>query len=766
MKYFLFLIFAGFLTSSVLDSNVFADSDPNDDYVKFNHGDSYIYADNKQIIDISLDWNDESLPHGIITFDQKVDSEINIMIPKNIPRTMNLDFGSSLAVFYSNTLIEPVKETETDCFYHLRINVNDVDEIKFDSISVAAGRWESVTVNDLKCDTVYKHYSNTYKSKLQTQQVSHNFPEPEPEQDISVSKNCGPGTTYAEGICVLNKTEKTNPDNSICWGGTACNYIQPPLKQIKSGIKFHNVECKNGLELVYKKADDTSACVAQTTEIELVIRGWAEDNRILLGCTGERLSKCYPDDPQEYRRVLYKYYFGPEEGLPSSGAFDFKVIHTTNACTDKPLICYGEFENGTKIRVSCDYHLHGCGTKSISDHKTINQPIQWKKYITIEASRIDGSRITEMLEISQLDQIPNNSFLTKLFDGADACQNETELCALPKGVTFEKTNPLKIPVNDSDMFSVTLDETQANSLLSQLNWVVDGNWTYTVIKWQENYYLLVLSTFDNLKTPDVKMKIHDALPNPVVLERGNTLRYSILVETWATYGAPATVDLVAVQDARDSGVDVWVEPPTLIIPERSKASSTLYVHAAENAPSGIYDVRVIGTANGRLADLYCRNTTCPTVKIGNSDWSISTFGSNGGRGIGGGNSPENTWLELELNKNVLYAGEIAEIKAFLVNNGTEKLTFTPNELLISVIKAEPVGYYENLYGIDARYESEKTITIEAKSKTPLVRPFYWNQTTFQNFDEEQRLESKQYKMIAKFVGDNNSWNDDLWFEIK
>ena len=129
-----------------------------------------------------------------------------------------------------------------------------------------------------------------------------------------------------------------------------------PLKQIKSGTEFHNVECKEGLKLAYKKADDTSACVKTTSMIELVIRGWAEDTRILLGCLGDRV-ECYPDDPKEYRKALYDYYFEIDDDLYSG---DFTKLQTINACTEHQ-ICLGEFDNGTKIRVDCDYPIHGCG---------------------------------------------------------------------------------------------------------------------------------------------------------------------------------------------------------------------------------------------------------------------------------------------------------------------------------------------------------------------------------------------------------------------
>ena len=141
----------------------------------------------------------------------------------------------------------------------------------------------------------------------------------------------------------------------------------PPLKQIQSGIKFHNVECNEGLELVYKKADDTSACVTIFTKIELIVRGWGEDDRILLGCTPSRHEKCYPSDQAEYRKILYDYYFD-DTNLISSNSFDFPLMHTINACTNQS-VCFGEFENGTKIRISCDYPIHGCGVKSFDGYK-------------------------------------------------------------------------------------------------------------------------------------------------------------------------------------------------------------------------------------------------------------------------------------------------------------------------------------------------------------------------------------------------------------
>lgn len=218
----IFLVLVGFVTWMSVFSNALADSDPNDDYLKFPLDGFYIYADNKHITDILFYRNGESLPHGTITLDEKTNSDINIMIPKNIPRMVNIDFDSSMAVFYTDTLVVPIKEIETDCFYHLRIPVNNADKINIDTISVATGRWEPVKIDDLKCERIYKHYFETYELKSET---SH------------------------------SKID--------------------PLKQIQSGITFNEIQCKENLILI-QKYDGSPACVTESTKQKLIERGWTE----------------------------------------------------------------------------------------------------------------------------------------------------------------------------------------------------------------------------------------------------------------------------------------------------------------------------------------------------------------------------------------------------------------------------------------------------------------------------------------------------------
>lgn len=100
--------------------------------------------------------------------------------------------------------------------------------------------------------------------------------EPKPEQDKQIPKNCGPGTTLQDGICVVDKTEENSKDPSMCWGGPACNYdVQPPLKQIKSSVALFDVQCPDEKYPVYKYNRMRVACVFEETQDELWSRGWA-----------------------------------------------------------------------------------------------------------------------------------------------------------------------------------------------------------------------------------------------------------------------------------------------------------------------------------------------------------------------------------------------------------------------------------------------------------------------------------------------------------
>lgn len=52
-----------------------------------------------------------------------------------------------------------------------------------------------------------------------------------------------------------------------------------PLKQFKSGIMAENIQCKEGLELIFKAGSGSPACVKPETKIKLIERGWTKDGK-------------------------------------------------------------------------------------------------------------------------------------------------------------------------------------------------------------------------------------------------------------------------------------------------------------------------------------------------------------------------------------------------------------------------------------------------------------------------------------------------------
>ncbi len=53
------------------------------------------------------------------------------------------------------------------------------------------------------------------------------------------------------------------------------NDVMPPSMQAKQGVASSDVICKDGLELIFKSSDGSSACVKPETAEKLIQRGWA-----------------------------------------------------------------------------------------------------------------------------------------------------------------------------------------------------------------------------------------------------------------------------------------------------------------------------------------------------------------------------------------------------------------------------------------------------------------------------------------------------------
>jgi hypothetical protein len=51
-----------------------------------------------------------------------------------------------------------------------------------------------------------------------------------------------------------------------------------PLKQFSAGIDPYDVQCKDGLSLVFKNSNFYPACVKSSSVQKLVERGWASEH--------------------------------------------------------------------------------------------------------------------------------------------------------------------------------------------------------------------------------------------------------------------------------------------------------------------------------------------------------------------------------------------------------------------------------------------------------------------------------------------------------
>ena len=133
-----------------------------------------IITDNPHVSEIILDWDNPQLPRGEILLDDAINGTITIQIPKSMPRTINLDFGSTLgSIRDQRTNI--ISESESECYYLVSFKFENNDHIEFGSLSVAAGRWEPVSVLDQACDDIYNNLkqSPTKDNSLKQQIVDY-----------------------------------------------------------------------------------------------------------------------------------------------------------------------------------------------------------------------------------------------------------------------------------------------------------------------------------------------------------------------------------------------------------------------------------------------------------------------------------------------------------------------------------------------------------------------------------------------------------------
>jgi len=70
-----------------------------------------------------------------------------------------------------------------------------------------------------------------------------------------------------------NETLGVNETVSITKNKTV---IDPPLRQLKSGVSINDIKCIDGMQLILKKEDGSPACVKPEDATTLTERGWAQ----------------------------------------------------------------------------------------------------------------------------------------------------------------------------------------------------------------------------------------------------------------------------------------------------------------------------------------------------------------------------------------------------------------------------------------------------------------------------------------------------------
>lgn len=89
-------------------------------------------------------------------------------------------------------------------------------------------------------------------------------------------------------------------------GVKVIDYVVSPLKQFKSGIPLDKIQCKEGLELVFKSHDSSPVCVKSETKQRLIERGWTASKGHVLSNSVQNLPKFeitglnyanHPDEP-------------------------------------------------------------------------------------------------------------------------------------------------------------------------------------------------------------------------------------------------------------------------------------------------------------------------------------------------------------------------------------------------------------------------------------------------------------------------------------
>lgn len=353
--------------------------------------------------------------------------------------------------------------------------------------------------------------------------------------------------------------------------------------------------------------------------------------------------------------------------------------------------------------------------------------------------------------------------LTTAMKGADGCIAGTEVCQVSYGISRG---------GDEADYELTITKEEATDILKEVKL---GQYNTAILADGGSFYTMRFHSqeADEFGGAQVEAQFLEPAPSyePVSLNVGESIEYTLLVRTWATYGAPVKIDLLASSSAMDSGLLVRFDPPVLEMEERTEAKAILTITATEKVRDGTYDISVGGKINDNSGYFPVRECDfrCIEIMIGNKNWHISTFGSDTHMGQGGpGEIPDWLSLDFDTDKGDYSIGEPVEIKAYLVNDGSESVVLDrESRRLITMIYGPAEERGNSVYGIDSYdFDATDPIVLEPHSKTLLVRSFVWNQKTMMSDVEPHQVPAGTYRIAMSFAGYSNAvLNAQHWVTI-
>ncbi len=402
-----------------------------------------------------------------------------------------------------------------------------------------------------------------------------------------------------------------------------------------------------------------------------------------------------------------------------------------------------------------------------SNENIVLQQITWLSVIEIEKNQTKLDCTTVNSEtFSTLPKIEH------ALSGADQCmQGKDGVCSFPSGIGLMMVPPSDkiIPMEDNMDYRVSLTQDETNSLLNNVKLVLVGNLTVGDVKYNDKYYQIILWTGNKFNSPQVKAYFTPKIGFvPYDLEKGESVNYTITVQTLATFGVPAKVQLDPINRVHDSGLDVKIVPDVLTIPERSNANATMTITAGPNAQNGTYYIGFLGKIpNGGFAG-GINLDPCPCIRIGHSDWALSTAETPGYGGWGGKDPPK--WLQVKTttDKQVYHIGETVKIESFITNDSPNKITLDNGmRIFVNIYnQVNGTGAYRYFYETDAIYDGQQII-LEPHSTIMIDRPFYWDQSDLRTESVTHKVIPGDYRVDVSFGSYAGSvWDNDMPITIK